>query len=159
MKWSIGAKISSGFALGLAILVVLGVLSYRDTTGLIASVESVKRTYQILGKLESVINEMTDAETGERGFIITGQDTYLEPYNTAVTEVGATLKDLRQLIVRYPASRNGSTPWSRLSQPGWTPSRRRSTPGGRAVSKRRRIWSSPGRARRPRTISARRLRR
>ena len=99
MKWSIGAKISSGFALGLAILVVLGVLSYRDTTGLIASVESVKRTYQILGKLESVINEMTDAETGERGFIITGQDTYLEPYNTAVTEVGATLKDLHQLIV------------------------------------------------------------
>ena len=99
MKWSIGTKISSGFALGLAILVVLGVLSYRDTTGLIASVESVKRTYQILGKLESVISDMTDAETGERGFIITGQDTYLEPYNTAVAEVGVTLKDLHQLIV------------------------------------------------------------
>ena len=99
MKWSIGTKISSGFALGLAILVVLGVLSYRDTTGLIASVESVKRTYQILAKLESVISEMTDAETGERGFIITGQDTYLEPYNTAVAEVGVTLKDLHQLIV------------------------------------------------------------
>jgi methyl-accepting chemotaxis protein len=98
MKWSIGAKISSGFALGLAVLAVLGVVSYRDSTGLIVSVENVKRTYQILGKLESVISEMTDAETGERGFVITGQDTYLEPYNTAVTEVGATLMDLRQLI-------------------------------------------------------------
>ena len=46
MKWSIGVKIGSGFALGLAILVVLGVLSYRDTTGLIASAEKVKHTYR-----------------------------------------------------------------------------------------------------------------
>ncbi len=99
MKWSIGVKISSGFALGLAILVVLGVLSYRDTTGLIASAENVKHTYKILEELAQIIKVMTDAETGERGYIITGEDAYLDPYNTAVGEASATLKDLQQLIL------------------------------------------------------------
>lgn len=99
MKWSIGVKIGSGFALGLAILVVLGVLSYRDTTGLIASAENVKHTYKILEELAQIIKVMTDAETGERGYIITGEDAYLDPYNTAVGEASATLKDLQQLIL------------------------------------------------------------
>ena len=98
MKWSISAKISSGFALGLAILVVLGVLSYRNTTELIAAAESVKRTFQVLGKLESIISAITDAETGQRGYIITGEDAYLEPYNGATAAIDTTLKDLRQLI-------------------------------------------------------------
>jgi methyl-accepting chemotaxis protein len=98
MKWSIGMKIGAGFALGLAILVVLGVLSYRNTTELIASADKVTHTYQILGKLESIIGAITDAETGQRGYIITGDDAYLEPYNGATAVIDATLKDLRQLI-------------------------------------------------------------
>ena len=54
MKWSIGVKIGSGFALGLAMLVVLGVLSYRDTTELIAAADRVKHTYQVLGDLDGL---------------------------------------------------------------------------------------------------------
>jgi methyl-accepting chemotaxis protein len=98
MKWSIGAKIGTGFALGLAILVVLGVLSYQNTTELIAAAESVKHTYQILGKLDGTVQAMTDAETGNRGFILTGEDTYLEPYIAGAAKVGALLRELRQLI-------------------------------------------------------------
>ncbi|MGA2642937.1 MAG: CHASE3 domain-containing protein [Spirochaetia bacterium] len=98
MKWSIGLKIGGGFALGLAILVVLGVVSYQNTTELIVSADSVTHTYKVLGKLDGVIQAMTDAETGERGFIITGEDTYLEPSNAGAAKVGALLRELRQLI-------------------------------------------------------------
>ena len=98
MKWSIGTKIGAGFALGLASLVVLGVLSYKNTTELIADAQNVSHTYQVLGKLESIISTITDAETGQRGYIITGDDAYLEPYRAAIAGVGTILKDLRQLI-------------------------------------------------------------
>ncbi len=99
MKWSIGAKIGGAFAFGLAILVVLGVLSYQDTTGLLSSAENVKHTYKVLEELAQIIKVMTDAETGERGYIITGEDAYLEPYNTAVAGASASLRDLQQLIL------------------------------------------------------------
>jgi methyl-accepting chemotaxis protein len=99
MKWSIGTKIGGGFAAGLAALLLLGVLSYLNISALLASTDSVERTYQIASKLDSIISVVTEAETGERGYVITGQDSFLEPYTTATAQVDAALRDLRQLIV------------------------------------------------------------
>jgi methyl-accepting chemotaxis protein len=96
MRWSIGAKIGSGFALGLAILVVLGILSYRNSTELIRSTEQRKHSYDVISDLDKVMQELLDAQSGQRGFIITGQEIYLQPYNAAVSEIDGTLKDLRQ---------------------------------------------------------------
>jgi methyl-accepting chemotaxis protein len=103
MKWSIGAKISSGFALGLAILVVLGVVSYRDSTGLIASADWVTHSYQVLAGLEGIIKSMDDVGTSERGFVITGAEFFLEPYTAGSANVGPLLKDIRQLTSDNPA--------------------------------------------------------
>ena len=102
MRLSIGAKIGAGFALGLAMLVVLGVLSYRNSTGLIAEAERVIHTYQVLGDLDGIIQAMTDAETGQRGYIVAGEDAYLEPYTTGSAKVGTLLHDLRQLTSDNP---------------------------------------------------------
>jgi methyl-accepting chemotaxis protein len=98
MRVSIGVKIGAGFAFGLAILVVLGVLSYRNTTTLIASSEAVVRTYQILQDLGSISGLLTEAAYGERGYVITGNVAYLEPYNGVSAELSAKFKDLQQLI-------------------------------------------------------------
>ena len=103
MKWSIGAKISGGFALALAILVVIGVVSYRDSTGLIASADWVTHTYQVLTGLDGIIKAMEDVETGERGFIIAGADPFLEPYTSGKAAVEAMVKDVRQLTSDNPS--------------------------------------------------------
>ncbi|MGA2765383.1 MAG: CHASE3 domain-containing protein [Spirochaetia bacterium] len=103
MKWSIGAKISSGFALALAILVVIGVVSYRDSTGLIASADWVTHTYQVLTGLDGIIKAMEDVETGERGFVITGADPFLEPYTSGKAAVEPMVKDVRQLTSDNPS--------------------------------------------------------
>ncbi|HUI70038.1 MAG TPA: CHASE3 domain-containing protein [Spirochaetia bacterium] len=102
MKWSIGGKISSGFALGLAILVVLGVISYRDSTGLIASADWVTHTYQVLTKLDGIIKAMDDIETGGRGFVITGVEAFFDPYTTGSANVGPLVKEVRQLTSDNP---------------------------------------------------------
>jgi methyl-accepting chemotaxis protein len=97
MKWTVGNKIGAGYALALVILIVLGAVSYRNTTGSIEAIELKVHTYQVLENLEGVLLNLTDAETGQRGYIITGEDSYLEPYQTGMAVVNQTVQSLRRL--------------------------------------------------------------
>ncbi len=97
MKWSVGTKIGSGFALALAIMLIIGAVSYRSTTGFIQSAESVTHTHLVLQKLESLLSKFKDAETGQRGYVLTGEERYLEPYNGAMEGIDSLLKELRKL--------------------------------------------------------------
>src|SRR6202790_2717148 len=80
MKWSIGNKIASGFGLALAVLLVVGAVSYDSTTKLSSSADWVRHTHEVLTGLDEILSGMKDAETGQRGYIITGEPSYLEPY-------------------------------------------------------------------------------
>ena len=97
MKWSIGTKIGAGYGLALMILVILGAVSYRNTTGLIEAAQMKAHTYQVLENLARVLSTLTDAETGQRGYIIVGEDRYLEPYQTGTLVVNQTIQNLRKL--------------------------------------------------------------
>jgi methyl-accepting chemotaxis protein len=98
MKWSVGIKIACGFALALAIAVVIGGVSYRNTSQLVESAEWVTHTYQVLENLETLVSSLKDAETGQRGYVITGEERYLEPYTAALGTVDEVLKNVRKLI-------------------------------------------------------------
>jgi methyl-accepting chemotaxis protein len=50
-----------------------------------------------LEHVAEVLSLLTDAETGQRGYIITGDEAYLEPYNTAIGDLPKVVKELRQL--------------------------------------------------------------
>jgi CHASE3 domain sensor protein len=98
MKWSVGSKIGFGFALALAISVVIGGVSYHNTSQLVESAERATHSYQTLENLETLLSVLEDAETGQRGYIITGEERYLEPYNGSLGTVDQVLKNLRKLI-------------------------------------------------------------
>ena len=98
MKWSVGSKIGCGFALALVIAVVIGGVSYRNTSQLVESAEWVTHTYQVLENLETLVSTLKDAETGQRGYVITGAERYLEPYNAALGIVDQVLKNLGRQI-------------------------------------------------------------
>ncbi len=102
MKWTIGTKISSGFALALVGVIVIGVVAYRSTNRLIETATWVAHTRQVLTNLERLLSAVKDAETGQRGFIITGEENYLEPYNTALGVINQTFKDIRELTKDNP---------------------------------------------------------
>jgi methyl-accepting chemotaxis protein len=97
MKWNVGMKIAAGFALALAILVAIGAVSYQSTAKLTETAKWVAHTYQVLEKLEGVLSGMMDAETGQRGYILTGEERYLEPYRDAQASVDQKIKSLREL--------------------------------------------------------------
>lgn len=79
----------------LAALVLIGI----NETGYIRSSESLddiaqaSRTRAVLNRL---LQHVLDAETGSRGYLLTGDPRYLEPYDTAISDINQVLDSLRQ---------------------------------------------------------------
>jgi diguanylate cyclase (GGDEF)-like protein/PAS domain S-box-containing protein len=105
MRWSVEKKIATGFALTLAILFIVGIVSYRNTRQLINDNNSVAHAHEILDELDHTLALMTDAETGQRGFIITGDEQYLEPYVKATAYINQHIERLKGLIANEPELR------------------------------------------------------
>ena len=103
MKWTIRTKISLGFSLALAAIVIIGSISYWSTTKLTQTAVWVEHTHEVLGGLEAVLSLSTDAETGERGYLLTGDESYLEPYHSGSTGVRIRLKEVRKLTEDNPS--------------------------------------------------------
>jgi signal transduction histidine kinase len=85
-------------SLALAILaacVLIGIneTGYNQSASALDDIAEASRTR---GSLNRLLQQMLDAETGSRGYLLTGDPRYLEPYNTAVAEIGQNLDALRQ---------------------------------------------------------------
>lgn len=57
----------------------------------------VVHTYRVINSAESLLSTMKDAETGERGFLLTGDESYLAPYNSAIAALPRDLQKLKDL--------------------------------------------------------------
>lgn len=86
------------FVLGFVLLLLNAGVSYRNINKLIAANSQVVRTEKVLKLLSEVQAYMSDAETGQRGYVITGEERYLDPYLAANRALDAKLQELRALI-------------------------------------------------------------
>src|SRR4029077_9851857 len=97
--------------LGLLVLLALGllgtivVISYRTTERFVAAGDEAARTSRILLQLEHTLSAIQDAETGQRGFLLTGDERYLAPYTEALARIAAQRDQLAWLVARQPAGR------------------------------------------------------
>lgn len=90
-------------AIPLVIVVTVGgYLPYRYNMILRHNRDLVVHTYQVISAVERVFSDIQDAETGQRGFIITGDEKYLDPYKHALQTIPESLPTVRQLIVDRP---------------------------------------------------------
>ena len=71
-----------------------------------STAERVSHTHAVLGSLQRLLATVIDAETGQRGFIITGSDEYLEPYLRARADIPATFAHVRTLTIDNPAQQD-----------------------------------------------------
>jgi len=103
MRLTISKRITLGFGLALLLLLALSVASYRSTRSFQETGDQRQRSYQVLLKLEKLMDHLVDAETWQRGYIITGAESYLEPYRTATRRVDGAFRELQTLTVENPA--------------------------------------------------------
>ncbi len=98
----IGYKIGLGFSIGIAAIAAMGIVSLQNLRTQAYTARWEVRTYQVLNAIETAMSTMKDAETGQRGFIITGRDEYLEPYLRAVRTEQQSLNSLTALTSDNP---------------------------------------------------------
>ena len=85
--------------LGAAILITINEASFHASTEATRKIELAESARQSVGQL---MHTMLDAETGPRGFLLTGDEKYLQPYERALTKLGQDLAQLRQSLSDQP---------------------------------------------------------
>jgi len=93
---------SSGLGLALLLLVSVGGASYQSITQLRLAEKRVKQTYVVLEKLDSVISGLKDAEGGRRGYMATGDQTFLTTYKFGVRAIDQEITNLASLTSDNP---------------------------------------------------------
>ena len=104
MRRSIAAKIMGGYALAIVVVATLVGVSYQSVLAFMQDVEHRKQTFEALLDLEVMLSHLKDAETGQRGYLISGQKMYLDHYGRAQAAVNAKLESLRTWGVQSEAT-------------------------------------------------------
>ena len=86
--------------IGIAVLIltIFVGISYRQWELYRRANADSERSREIVAAIDAVLISTTDAETGQRGFLLTGEDRYLEPYNRALQELPNDLAALNRLL-------------------------------------------------------------
>jgi len=94
--------IGFGFAAVLLFFILSGVISYLNISTLNRNSDLVVHTHEVLSGISVLQSQLKDAETGQRGYLLTGLEKYLEPYNAALPVLEDTLNNLQKLTVDNP---------------------------------------------------------
>ncbi len=91
-----------GIVIMLLILTAIGTYGLDQLNKLNEIRKSLKHTNDVIVNLHSIYSTLEDAETGQRGFLITGDENYLATYNDASSKINGYTKQLRQLNAGRP---------------------------------------------------------
>jgi methyl-accepting chemotaxis protein len=100
--WTLGRRIAAGFVLSCILLAIIGSIAYREIASLVNTSHKVSHTYQVLESSGNLLSRLKDAETGQRGYVITGNETFLEPYKEEIDNIPRVVRELRGLTADSP---------------------------------------------------------
>src|SRR5665213_1072157 len=69
------------------VVVVNAAFAFRAVNELLTSENWVEHTWKVINETETIMGSAKDAETGNRGYLVTGDEAYLQPYNQAVHDL------------------------------------------------------------------------
>jgi PAS domain S-box-containing protein len=90
-------RLIEGFGLVSVILILMGLVGFYSIKALMQTNQEIKTTKETIYKLEKLFSYLKDAETGQRGYILTGDKSYLEPYETALKKIEPQIESLSNL--------------------------------------------------------------
>ena len=101
-SWTFGRKLAVGIAVTVAAFAAVAITGLSTTRSLVADAELVAHTHEVRSHLNRMFGELIDAETSERGYVITGSERFIEPYRTAVANLELSFQELRRLTADNP---------------------------------------------------------
>jgi PAS domain S-box-containing protein len=103
MKWQFIGKMPVAFGAALALLLVVGVVSYRINRNQVENEKWVAHTHEVLAAIEAVLSNDSEAESAQRGYFITGEGSFWEEYHKIISTLQANLARVRALTADNPA--------------------------------------------------------
>ncbi|QWW72260.1 response regulator (plasmid) [Rhizobium sp. WYJ-E13] len=101
-----GLGLDPGVAIGLAcaffFFIASGLIAYSNLQDLRTGNERVVQTHVAIVALDELLSKVQDAETGQRGFLLTDNETYLAPYNLALQSIPPQLDKVASLTGANP---------------------------------------------------------
>ena len=97
-RFSLERTIGLVLAVVLTALSVLSFVAHRQFAGLEQTTRWAIESRETVLAIESLLRAVTDAETGQRGYLLTSQDSYLAPYRSGVASTVRQLADIKQRI-------------------------------------------------------------
>ena len=98
-------RVQAGFAFALACVAAIGGMSYLSLQRLTESEAWVRHTDDVIERLDLLVSTTINAETAQRGYVITGDESYLKPYGRWLQEFQADYQSLRALMADNPEQR------------------------------------------------------
>ncbi|GAA3446922.1 response regulator [Planomonospora venezuelensis] len=96
-RWTVGGLLALVYAIAFLALATIGISSYARIGALQQDLHWVEHTHRVLDRIGVVSELIKDAERGQRGYLITGQEQYLTPYRQASGRLDDEIAELRRL--------------------------------------------------------------
>src|SRR5579862_2881134 len=103
MRVLIERLIQAGFALAIVVVGVIAVIALQTTRKLIEDHNWVTQSEEVLVELNLTLSTLVEAETGQRGYVITGDEQFLAPYEAAEAEIQDHVARLQRLAEDNPS--------------------------------------------------------
>ena len=97
------ALVTAGLVAVLAFFLISGGVAYRNITTLRDDSQNIIHSHQVIVALDELLSTAKDAETGQRGYLLTNAERYLAPYYSAKSTMSAKLDEVAALVSDNPA--------------------------------------------------------
>src|ERR1700759_3796757 len=103
MKQSLSRNLAIGFGFSLLILLASSAASFFSIQNLLYSSYWVNHTYEVISNMNDVVAPIREAESSQRGFLITSEPVFLEPFHGSFEESITALEHVKSLTTDNPA--------------------------------------------------------
>lgn len=101
-RWAITPSVLVGFGVAILLVLVGGLAALYEQAEVFRAGDRSRHTLEVMVELGRLRDALGDAEAGQRGYLLTGSDSYLESYERGRTEAPAELLRLRDLTQAEP---------------------------------------------------------
>ncbi|HEY7944115.1 MAG TPA: CHASE3 domain-containing protein [Casimicrobiaceae bacterium] len=105
-NWTFAKRLAAGYGLAALTLLAIAAVAYRTTNVFVENDELLIHSYTVQAAFADLFSDLVDIETGSRGYALTGNDAFLEPYESALRELKAHADKAAALIAGNPAQQS-----------------------------------------------------
>ena len=102
MKLLIQQKIQAGFAVALVFLLLTGGSAWWSARRNVETYGAAAHTHEGIERVNDLLADLLDMQAGVRGFAISGQEPFLQPYQDGIATVGRTVAEVKRLTQDNP---------------------------------------------------------